>query len=206
NNKIFALTNQGQYSVRFDMTDDNGTSAFDEYKVFWIENEANKYKLHMSKYSGNAGNDKILALTNQGQFSVRFGMTDINGTSASAEYKVFWIENEENKYKLHISKCSGNAGDSLSTHSGAQFYTVDHPNQPKESKPEWIRSGGWWLNHIMTTSLNGLNILSTDKVQSMEGITWLTFGGFQNSLASTEIKVRPKKFKMHAKEKALSNV
>ncbi|GBN88590.1 hypothetical protein AVEN_178763-1 [Araneus ventricosus] len=97
-------------------------------------------------------------------------------------------------------------GDSLSTHSGAHFYTVDHPNQPKESKPEWIRSGGWWLNHIMTTSLNGLNILSTDKVQSMEGITWLTFGGFQNSLASTEIKVRPKKFKMHAKEKALSNV
>ncbi|GBO44703.1 hypothetical protein AVEN_181825-1, partial [Araneus ventricosus] len=54
NNKIFALTNQGQYSVRFDMTDDNGTSAFAEYKVFWIENEANKYKLHMSKYSGNS--------------------------------------------------------------------------------------------------------------------------------------------------------
>ncbi|GBO28025.1 hypothetical protein AVEN_52110-1 [Araneus ventricosus] len=99
-----------------------------------------------------------------------------------------------------------NDSQNLSTHSGAHFYTVDHPNQPKESKPEWIRSGGWWLNHIMTTSLNGLNILSTDKVQSMEGITWLTLGGFQNSLASTEIKVRPKKFKMHAKEKALSIV
>ncbi|GBN55689.1 hypothetical protein AVEN_265074-1 [Araneus ventricosus] len=97
-------------------------------------------------------------------------------------------------------------GDSLSTHSGAHFYTVDHPNQPKVSKPEWIRSGGWWLHHIMTTSLNGLNILSKDKVQTMEGITWLTFGGFQNSLASTEIKVRPKKFKLHGKEKALSDV
>ncbi|GBN90495.1 Techylectin-5A, partial [Araneus ventricosus] len=152
-------------------------------------------------------NDKILALTNQGQFSVRFDMTDINGTSASAEYKVFWIENEENKYKLHMSKYSGNAdSQNLSTHSGAHFYIVDHPNQPKESKPEWIRSGGWWLNHIMTTSLNGLNILSTDKIQSMEGITWLTFGGVQNSLASTEIKVRPKKVKMHAKEKAMSDV
>ncbi|GBN71198.1 Techylectin-5A [Araneus ventricosus] len=54
NDKIFALTNQGQYSVRFDMTDVNGTSAFAEYKVFWIENEENKYKLHISKYSGNA--------------------------------------------------------------------------------------------------------------------------------------------------------
>ncbi|GBN29950.1 hypothetical protein AVEN_9284-1 [Araneus ventricosus] len=109
-------------------------------------------------------------------------------------------------YKGVFAEANYVIGDSLSTHSGAHFYTVDHPNQPKESKHEWIRSGGWWLNHIMTTSLNGLNILSTDKVESMEGITWLTFGGFQNSLVSTEIKVRPKKFKMHAKEKALSNV
>ncbi|GBL53722.1 hypothetical protein AVEN_130835-1, partial [Araneus ventricosus] len=36
-------------------------------------------------------------------------MTDAKETSAFAEYKVFWIENEENKYKLHISKYSGNA-------------------------------------------------------------------------------------------------
>ncbi|CAL1300200.1 unnamed protein product [Larinioides sclopetarius] len=151
------------------------------------------------------GNDKIFALTNQGQYSVRFDMTDANGTSAFAEYKLFWIGNEENKYKLHISKYTGSAGDSLSTHSGAMFYTIDHPNQPKESKPEWARSGGWWLNHIMTTSLNGLNILGTDNVRSRNGITWLAFGGFHNSLASTEIKVRPKKFKMQEKEKDVSD-
>ncbi|GBO02742.1 hypothetical protein AVEN_82219-1, partial [Araneus ventricosus] len=54
NDKIFGLTNQGQYSVRFDMTDANGTSAFAEYNVCWIENEENKYKLHISKYSGYA--------------------------------------------------------------------------------------------------------------------------------------------------------
>ncbi|GBN81787.1 Techylectin-5A [Araneus ventricosus] len=142
------------------------------------------------------GNDKIYAITHQGQYAVRMDMTQENGTSAFARYENFWIEKEEAKYKLGISEYSGTAGDSLSTHSGRDFYTVDHPNQPKESKPEWIRSGGWWLNHIMTTSLNGLNILGTDKVQSRDGITWWSFGGFQNSLATAEIKLRLKKFKM----------
>ncbi|KAG8173701.1 hypothetical protein JTE90_026039 [Oedothorax gibbosus] len=55
NNLIFTLTNQGSYSVRFDMRHHNGTSAYALYDKFWIEDEDKKYQLNIDGYSGNAG-------------------------------------------------------------------------------------------------------------------------------------------------------
>ncbi|GBM42039.1 hypothetical protein AVEN_205970-1, partial [Araneus ventricosus] len=55
------------------------------------------------------------------------------------------------------------------------------------------RSGGWWKNGRRTSSLNGLNLFESYRVATLDGITWVTFGGFVNSLRSTEMKIRPKK-------------
>ncbi|KAF8777158.1 Techylectin-5A like protein [Argiope bruennichi] len=55
NDNIHSLTNQGQYSVRFDMRDENRTSVFAIYENFWIGNEESKYRIHLSEYSGTAG-------------------------------------------------------------------------------------------------------------------------------------------------------
>ncbi|KAG8194677.1 hypothetical protein JTE90_027992 [Oedothorax gibbosus] len=55
NDVIYALTNQGSYSVRFDMRAANGTSAYALYDEFWIEDEAQKYHMNILGYSGNAG-------------------------------------------------------------------------------------------------------------------------------------------------------
>ncbi|GFU91283.1 techylectin-5A [Trichonephila clavipes] len=56
NDNIFAITNQGKYSVRLEMTNKEGKSAFAIYDTFYIDNEDTKYKLHIKEYNGNAGN------------------------------------------------------------------------------------------------------------------------------------------------------
>ncbi|GBL86721.1 Techylectin-5A, partial [Araneus ventricosus] len=68
----------------------------------------------------------------------------------------------------------------------------DQPNFADNERNS--RSGGWWRNNRRSTSLNGLNLYKTDKVNSEDGITWDSFGGYKTSLKATEIKVRPKKF------------
>ncbi|GBN92542.1 Techylectin-5A [Araneus ventricosus] len=137
------------------------------------------------------GNDNIYSITNQGQYAVRMDMKHENGTSAFSRYENFWIESEESKYTLRLSECSGPGGDSIGNHAGWPFYTVDQPNQSEN----WTRrSGGWWRNHMKTSSLNGLNLYKTDRIDSEDGITWYDFGWFKNSLEATEIKVRLKKF------------
>ncbi|GBN38646.1 Techylectin-5A [Araneus ventricosus] len=141
------------------------------------------------------GNDKIHSLTNQGQYSTRFDMRNENRTSAFAVYENFWIGNEESKYRIHLSEYSGTAGDSLSTHSGGLFYTADQPNLPSGKDGKTMRSGGWWLNMMPSSSFNGLNLLGTDRIDSKDGISWKTFGGYDNSLATETICLSVRKSK-----------
>ncbi|CAL1301592.1 unnamed protein product [Larinioides sclopetarius] len=55
NEKIYSITNQGQYAVRLEMEHENGKSAFTLYENFYIEDEGAKYKLHISDGSGPGG-------------------------------------------------------------------------------------------------------------------------------------------------------
>ncbi|XP_076342224.1 techylectin-5A-like [Tachypleus tridentatus] len=63
------------------------------------------------------GNDRIYALSNQGNYSIRFDLKDKEGNKRFAIYREFWIENEDNLYRLHVSYYSGDAGDSISGHN-----------------------------------------------------------------------------------------
>ncbi|XP_023217654.1 techylectin-5A-like [Centruroides sculpturatus] len=56
------------------------------------------------------GNDKLFALTNQANYSLRIDMKDLEGNKRYAFYKEFWIENERQQYKLHVSGFEGDAG------------------------------------------------------------------------------------------------
>ncbi|GIY22331.1 techylectin-5A [Caerostris darwini] len=55
NDNIFALTNQKECEVRFDLEDDGGEHSYAVYEVFRIEGESTSYTLHIKNYSGNAG-------------------------------------------------------------------------------------------------------------------------------------------------------
>ncbi|CAL1265616.1 unnamed protein product [Larinioides sclopetarius] len=149
------------------------------------------------------GNDAIFALTNQGAYNVRFEMQNANGVRAYANYDSFWLDDEENKYKLHISGYSGNAGDSMYYHNENFFSTPDRDND-RSSRYNCAkdRSSGWWFNYCMTSNLNGLAWKGPYKGTNdfNDGIEWQSFMGAKNSLISTEIKIRPRVFctKHHA--------
>ncbi|XP_072167981.1 microfibril-associated glycoprotein 4-like [Diadema setosum] len=55
NDKIYHLTAQRDYELRVELGDFEGNEVFAIYKSFRIDNETMKYRLHVSGYSGNAG-------------------------------------------------------------------------------------------------------------------------------------------------------
>ncbi|GFR24082.1 techylectin-5A, partial [Trichonephila clavata] len=141
------------------------------------------------------GNDNIFAITNQGQYSARFEVTNREGKSAFAVYEKFYIEEESAKYKLHIADYSGTAGDAISTHDEGEFYTKDQPNRRGEVKKDDItHTGGWWKNVFPTTSLNALNNHGDPHADPKQGMCWNPFGGFTGNIMSSEIKLRSKNF------------
>eukprot|EP00058_Branchiostoma_floridae_P015851 XP_002601339.1 hypothetical protein BRAFLDRAFT_123237 [Branchiostoma floridae] len=77
------------------------------------------------------GNDNIHLLTNQGQYRLRVRLERFNGQSAHADYDLFRIKDEENKYQLEIGYFTGGgAGDCLFYHAYMSFSTccIKAPN------------------------------------------------------------------------------
>ncbi|XP_072167984.1 fibrinogen-like protein 1 [Diadema setosum] len=83
NNKIYHLTAQRDYELRVELGDFEGNEAFAIYKSFRIGNEITKYRLHVSDYSGNAGDS--LSKHNRLQFTSQDSDND-NNFDNCAEY------------------------------------------------------------------------------------------------------------------------
>lgn len=62
--KIFHIVNQKatSFSLYVDLESENDRHAYASYDGFWIEDEACSFKIHLGRYSGNAG--KNLSLEN----------------------------------------------------------------------------------------------------------------------------------------------
>ncbi|GIX97576.1 techylectin-5A [Caerostris darwini] len=72
------------------------------------------------------GSDNIYALSNQRLYSIRFDLRAVDEEKRYALYETFWIDDENNKYTLHIQEYSGDAGDSMTPdHNNMQFSTKD---------------------------------------------------------------------------------
>eukprot|EP00112_Aurelia_sp_Birch-Aquarium-sp1_P000184 Seg1014.2 transcript_id=Seg1014.2/GoldUCD/mRNA.D3Y31 product="Fibrinogen C domain-containing protein 1" protein_id=Seg1014.2/GoldUCD/D3Y31 len=55
NNKIYELTKGQDMMLRVDMEDWRGVKAYADYKYFHIGDESKQFQLHVTSYSGNAG-------------------------------------------------------------------------------------------------------------------------------------------------------
>lgn len=88
NDKVFSLTNQGNYSLRINMKDKEGEKRHALYKNFWIENESQLYLLHASDYSGDAGDS--LSNGNEMRFSTKDKDNDHSENSCAVQFKGAW--------------------------------------------------------------------------------------------------------------------
>ncbi|KAF7207585.1 angiopoietin-1 [Nothobranchius furzeri] len=70
NEVLYLLTNQGQYSLRVELQDWEGTSAFSQYDRFTLTSERQQYRLYLRGHSGTAGRQSSL-ITHGAGFSTR---------------------------------------------------------------------------------------------------------------------------------------
>ncbi|KAH3750105.1 hypothetical protein DPMN_184621, partial [Dreissena polymorpha] len=92
------------------------------------------YKAGFGDLSGEfwLGNDHVYQLTKDTPRQLRIDMEMFNGTKRYALYSEFKISSESEKYKLHLSGYTGDAGDCLlmsnGIHNGRSFSTFDRDN------------------------------------------------------------------------------
>uniref|UniRef100_A0A1E1WVQ4 Putative lectin n=1 Tax=Tityus obscurus TaxID=1221240 RepID=A0A1E1WVQ4_TITOB len=137
------------------------------------------------------GNDKIFSMTNQGNYSLRIDMKDKEGNKRYALYDNFWIENERQQYKVHVSGFKGDAGDSITYMNEMKFSTKDRKNDIWKKNCAEVYKGGWWYVKCHRANLNGL-YLNGPHSSYADGIEWKTWKGFNYSLPEVDMKIRRK--------------
>lgn len=88
------------------------------------------------------------------------------------------------------------SGDSMiAAHNNQKFSTKDQDNDQWARNCAAVYKGAWWYNACHQTNLNGL--YHEGKHESVaDGINWYSWKGHMESLKYTEIKIRPKNFKL----------
>lgn len=86
---------------------------------------------------------------------------------------------------------AGNAGDSLTYHSGSPFSTKDRDNDAYPKNCAALYKGGWWYNSCHYANLNGLYLFGAHKSYA-DGIDWRTWKGYHYSAKRDEMMIKPK--------------
>ena len=143
------------------------------------------------------GLNKIKRITDMSSYELYIGLEDHYRYTAWARYGSFSLGSEVDHYKLHLSNYYKNstAGDSLATHNGRSFSTVDVDNDLSATVHCAQRhKGGWWYKDCFDSNLNGVwyaggGITSSEK----DGIIWQHWTTDNYSLKTTVMAIRTRK-------------
>ncbi|XP_005103924.1 fibrinogen-like protein 1 isoform X2 [Aplysia californica] len=102
---IHKLTNQARHELRFDMTY-KGNNYFASYENFWLSGETEKYKIHLSGFSGNVSDH--MARHNGFGFTTKDNDNDAASQNCATRYHgAWWYE------KCHSSNLNGKWGSTI---------------------------------------------------------------------------------------------
>lgn len=173
----------------------NSRSKHVDFNRGWFD-----YKMGFGNVSSDfwIGLENIYIWTNARHYELRIELTDFAGEESYAHYDHFYIENEENGYRLHISGYSGTAGDSMGnegkvdnfTADGMMFTThdEDHDTSHEINCAKYWKIGGWWFNRCSWANLNGP--YKEPGEGDGIGINWHMWRN-KEYLQSTTIMIRP---------------
>ncbi|XP_078604534.1 microfibril-associated glycoprotein 4-like [Branchiostoma floridae x Branchiostoma japonicum] len=141
------------------------------------------------------GNDHLHRLTAQDVYELRVDLEDFEGNTAYAKYNIFRVEDEVHKYRLTVDGYNGTAGDGMTDevnpHHGMYFTTQDRDNDihPTDNCAQEFK-GAWWYSSCHRANLNGLYLAAGQQSQA-DGVNWKPWRGYDTSLKTTEMKIRP---------------
>ncbi|XP_078686058.1 uncharacterized protein LOC144918846 isoform X2 [Branchiostoma floridae x Branchiostoma belcheri] len=134
------------------------------------------------------GNDNIHLLTSQKDYVLRVDLEAVDGASAYAVYDSFTVADESDKYRVAVGSYSGTAGDAMAWHNGMRFSTRDSDSDTSALNCAVTYIGAWWYNGCHHANLNGMY----GNSDYGKGVNWVQFKGDTESLAFSEMKIRPK--------------
>ncbi|KAG8004838.1 Angiopoietin-2 [Nibea albiflora] len=146
------------------------------------------------------GNQQLHLLSNHGHYSLRIDLQDWSHAHKHALYHTFRIDNEENRYRLHVSGFSGTVEDSFGWyHNQQSFSTPDTGNICAE-----ISHAGWWFHQCFYANLNGVYYkggrysLKAQNLLGPDGIVWFSWKDSDfYSLKAVTMMIRPRNFRPH---------
>ncbi|XP_035664259.1 angiopoietin-related protein 2-like isoform X2 [Branchiostoma floridae] len=119
NENIHLLTSQKDYTLRVDLMDWGGNSSYTEYSFFRVSNESDQYRLHISGYSGTAGDS--MGYNNGQRFSTRDRDNDASSSQhCSQKYGQagWWFGDDECSWSYLNGRYLGNCGNSCTYQQG----------------------------------------------------------------------------------------
>ncbi|CAB1317263.1 unnamed protein product [Coregonus sp. 'balchen'] len=134
----------------------------------------------------------IYNLGKQGDYRLLVELEDWVGKKVYAEYSSFHLEHENEGYRLRLGTYQGNAGDSLSSHNGKQFTTLDRDKDAFSGNCAHVHKGGWWYNSCGQANLNGVWYTGgVYRSKFKDGIFWADYGGGFYSMKGVRMMIRP---------------
>ena len=141
------------------------------------------------------GLEDLHTWTNAQPYSLRIDFVDAEGRKAYAKYDLFYIEGENDGYKLHVKGYSGTGGDAFGDEqemncknsNGMKFSTVDKDNDNSRRNCADDLEGGWWYNACTQAKLNSPFIMSENYAVGVKWLTWTKL-----PLSQGTMMIRPK--------------
>ena len=191
----------GHFTVFCDMTLLGGGWTVLQRRMDDLLTFERKWKSYRNGFGDLAANfwlglHKIKQITDMGTYELYIGLEDhfspTSGT-AWAKYSSFSLGSEASNYKLTLSGYDNTspAGDSLATHNGEAFSTLDADNDSHSTLHcSQTYKGGWWYKNCHDSNLNGVWYAS-GAGSNADGIIWQHWRGPEYSLKTSVIAVRP---------------
>ncbi|XP_071836747.1 uncharacterized protein [Apostichopus japonicus] len=185
------------FQVMCDVSDGGGWLVFQRRvdSSLSFHRDWNEYREGFGTADGNfwLGNDKLAALTSQGQYELRIDFVSKSGQYHFAKYSSFSMGNVDTNFRLSISgyDSSSTAGYNAlghSYHNGEAFFTRDRDNDDCSYNTAANYKSAWWYSYYYCSSYCDLNRPYTGSYT----IYWYNFPGGQNNIQSTEMKIRPR--------------
>ncbi|XP_071837318.1 uncharacterized protein [Apostichopus japonicus] len=185
------------FQVMCDVSDGGGWLVFQRRvdSSLSFHRDWNEYREGFGTADGNfwLGNDKLAALTSQGQYELRIDFVSKSGQHHFAKYSSFSVGNVDTNFRLSISgyDSSSTAGYNAlghSYHNGAAFSTRDRDNDGCSyyHYASYYKSGWWYTYYCYYyCDLNG-------PYTGSYTIYWYNFPGGYYNIQSTEMKIRPR--------------